>query len=62
MKKTTEQIQRLMNEGKFEEAKTVLIKYVKRPWLGLATTKELKNELQARGPESPDNYKTHQKI
>lgn len=28
------------------------------PLLGLATTKQLKDELAARGPDSPDDYRT----
>jgi hypothetical protein len=29
-----------------------------QPWLGNATTKQLREELAARGPDSPDDYKT----
>lgn len=29
-----------------------------QPWLGNATTKELRDELRARGPRSPDDYRT----
>lgn len=29
-----------------------------QPWLGNATTRELKDELKARGPDSPDDYRT----
>ena len=30
-----------------------------QPWLGNATTRQLKEELAARGPDSPDDYRTY---
>jgi hypothetical protein len=35
-----------------------LIDQAHSPMLGLATTKQLKDELAARGPDSPDDYRT----
>ena len=35
-----------------------LIDQAHSPQLGLATTKQLKDELEARGPDSPDDYRT----
>lgn len=48
----------LVSQGKVDKAEKELIGYVQQPWLGLATTRELKDELAARGPDSPDDYKT----
>lgn len=35
-----------------------LIEQAHSPQLGLATTKEMRDELTSRGPDSPDDYKT----
>jgi hypothetical protein len=35
-----------------------LIEQAHSPQLGLATTKEIREEIAARGPDSPDDYRT----
>lgn len=61
LKETAEQLRQFNPAAHITVSSNALLSLIEQahlPQMGLATTKEIRDELAARGPDSPDDYRT----